>query len=79
MEDLQRALEALPDEDDHADDIQLWKSDLGVLSARVTESQSVEEFLYEPGGSRPAPDDLNPALERIDARFQSECGFAARS
>lgn len=78
VKELRDALDALPGSGNNADDVQLWMADLDILSARVTESQSVEDFLYEPDSSRPAPDDLNPALDRIDATFEAECGFAAR-
>lgn len=79
VEELQRALEDLPTPDDLLGDVQLWKSDLDALSGRVAKSESVEEFLYEQESDRPSPDELNPGLERIDATFEADCGFAARS
>lgn len=62
-----------------ADELQLWQSDISVLTDRLDDSRSLEDLLYAEGSDRPAPDRLNPALERVDATFEEECGFRARA
>lgn len=62
-----------------ADELQLWRSDMSALRDRLDEARSVEDLLYAEGADRPAPDRINPALDRVDATFEEECGFRARS
>lgn len=61
-----------------ADELQLWRSDMSALRDRLDEARSVEDLLYAEGADRPAPDRINPALDRVDATFEEECGFRTR-
>lgn len=62
-----------------ADELQLWRTDTAALRDRVGQVESVEDLLYAEDADRPDPNQLNPALERIDDTFDEECGFRARS
>lgn len=81
LAELEDALATATDVEDQpvADELQLWQSDISVLTDRLDDSRSLEDLLYAEGSDRPAPDRLNPALERVDATFEEECGFRARA
>ena len=81
LAELEDALATATDAEDQpvADELQLWQSDMSALRDRLDETRSLEDLLYAEVSDRPAPDQLNPALERVDATFEGECGFRARA
>jgi hypothetical protein len=78
---LEDALATATDVEDQrlADELQLWQSDISALRDRLDETGSLADLLYSEDPSRPDPERLNPALERVDATFEEDCGFRARS
>lgn len=80
LAELEDALATATDvEDQPVDELQLWQSDMSALRDRLNGTRSLEDLLYAEVSDRPAPDQLNPALERVDATFEEECGFRART
>lgn len=81
LAELEDALATATDVEDQPveDELQLWQSDMSALRDRLDEARSLEDLLYAEVSDRAAPDQLNPALERVDAIFEEECGFRARA
>ncbi len=81
LAELEDALATATDVEDQrvADELRLWQGDMSALRDRLDETRSLEDLLYAEVSDRPAADRLNPALERVDATFEEECGFRARA